>query len=139
LTPYLDASAIVSLIVNDVHTARARALAAMSERFLISDLTAAEVSSAIAIRWRSKTLSQAEANGALLLFDAWRPRNTESVDILSTDIREADQLIRGLNCALRAPDAIHVAAARRLGAPLVTFDLTMAREARALGLEVIET
>ena len=138
MTVYLDASVVVSLLVRDTHTERARGLISTAERFLVSDLMVAEFSSAIAIRWRSNTLSRAEANGALLLFDAWRARGAQGVEILSEDLRAADHIIRSLDHALKAPDAIHIATARRLGAPIATFDLTMAREAERLGLEVID-
>lgn len=138
MTPYLDASVVVSLIVQDIHTGRARALAAKCERFLVSDLTTAEFSSALAIRLRTGTLADAEVRASLLLYDAWRLRSVDTADVKSTDIREADEVIRRLDNALRAPDAIHVVIARRLGAPLATFDLTMARDARALGVSLVD-
>lgn len=130
---------MVSLLVHDTHTERARALISTADRFIVSDLMVAEFSSAIAIRWRSKTLSRAEANGALLLFDGWRARGAQRAEILSDDFLAADHLIRSLDHALKAPDAIHIAVARRLSAPIATFDLTMAREAERLGLEVIDS
>jgi uncharacterized protein len=139
LTPYLDASVVVSLIVHDVHTGRARALAAKCERFLVSDLTAAEFSSALAIRLRARTLADAEVRASLLLFDAWRLRSADTASIVPADIREADEVIRRLDTTLRAPDAIHVVIAKRLGAPLATFDVAMARDARLLAVNVVET
>jgi uncharacterized protein len=39
---------------------------------------------------------------------------------------------------LRAPDAIHIAMAQRVGAALVTFDRRMAAAARALGIAAAE-
>ena len=137
MTPYLDASVLVSLIIDDAHTERAHRLVSSGDRFLVSDLAAAEFTSAIAIRWRSKTLSEAEARGAFLLFDAWRGRSAEGVDVLSADIRAADQVIRTLSYSLRTPDAIHLVVARRLDATLATFDEALALAAERCGLRVV--
>lgn len=138
MTPYLDASVVVSLIVQDIHTARARTLAAQCERFLLSDLTTAEFSSALAIRLRNRTLADTEVRASLLLYDAWRLRSANTAEVEPNDIRQADEIIRRLDNALRAPDAIHVVIAKRLGAPLATFDRTMARDARDLGVNLVE-
>ena len=46
----------------------------------------------------------------------------------------ATAFIRRPGVNLRAPDAIHIAAAQRLGATLLTLDNGMARAADALGV-----
>lgn len=58
------------------------------------------------------------------------------VRVSSSDIDAARDLVRHIELKLRAPDAIHLATAQRLGATLATFDVTLASAARALGVEV---
>jgi hypothetical protein len=59
-------------------------------------------------------------------------------EIATEDVVLAEAMLRRLDLNLRAPDAIHIAIARRLGATLMTFDDKMARSAHALGLAVAE-
>lgn len=54
--------------------------------------------------------------------------------IVSQDIEHATKFVRRRDLALRTPDAIHIAAAHRLGATLLTLDNGMARAAAALGV-----
>ncbi|HVH76374.1 MAG TPA: hypothetical protein VM755_15780 [Stellaceae bacterium] len=54
--------------------------------------------------------------------------------MISADIAAADAFLRRLDLNLRAPDAINIAIAQRLGADLMTFDERMTANARALGL-----
>ena len=106
---------------------------------IVSDLAAAEFASALAVRFRARTLSEAEVRNGLLLFDTWQRVSATSEEVLSVDIRDAGRIIRTLEHALKTPDATHIVIARRLGAALATFDVTMAREARRLGLTVAGT
>lgn len=61
----------------------------------------------------------------------------EVVTIATADVIAATNFVRRPDLPLRAPDAIHIAAAHRLDATLVTLDIGMARAARALGVECI--
>ena len=133
---YIDTSVLVSLMVLDANTDRARQLA--PSQFIVSDLTAAEFTSALAIRFRTGSLTRDEVRSAHGLFDAWRARNAESADVLSADFRAAETIIRTLDYPLKTADATHIVIARRLGAALATFDATMAREAPRLGLALVE-
>jgi predicted nucleic acid-binding protein len=45
-------------------------------------------------------------------------------------------MLRRLNLRLRAPDAVHLAMAERLGAKIATFDKQMANAANRLGISV---
>jgi predicted nucleic acid-binding protein len=53
-----------------------------------------------------------------------------------SDRSAADLFIRRLDLPLRAPDAINIAIAQRVGATLATFDDKMAECARTLGTNV---
>lgn len=53
-------------------------------------------------------------------------------------MRAAEAFVRRLDLTLRAPDAINIAIATRLGLALMTFDSGMANCARALGADVLD-
>ncbi|HEU0155859.1 MAG TPA: type II toxin-antitoxin system VapC family toxin [Stellaceae bacterium] len=104
---------------------------------IVSGLAAAEFSSAIARRVRMLEFSRGEAEIALAGFDAWLAQMPTRMEIAAADIVLATTYLRRFDLALRTPDALHLAIARRLGATLVTFDRAMAAAARALGMAVV--
>jgi hypothetical protein len=67
---------------------------------------------------------------------AWRAVMSLPVDITASDARPADIYARRFDLGLRAPDALHLAIARRLDATLVTLDRRLATAARELGVPV---
>jgi uncharacterized protein len=134
---YLDTSVLVSLFVEDAFSRRADEIARQSTDIaLVSNFAAAEFASAVARLARTRTKTMQEAQRIYAEFDMWSP-SAEAVGIDASDIRSATVYLRQLNTPLRAPDAIHIAAAQRLGAELATFDKRMAEGAAALGLSVI--
>ncbi len=56
--------------------------------------------------------------------------------LAADDVRLAETFIRRLDLTLLAPDALHIAMAKREGAALATFDAKMAASAQNLGLDV---
>jgi len=138
VTVYLDASVLVALFANDSLTARADAyLRAHPSELVVSDFAAAEFASAFARRVREKLLTVNEARTAFSTFDVWTSREAAREQITSADIASAAAFIRRLDMPLRTPDAIHIAAAQRIDAELLTFDKQMVAGARALGVAVI--
>jgi hypothetical protein len=137
---YLDTSAIVDFVLPGVFSQRVDAfLAANSDGLTISDFAAAEFAAVIARRVRTGEIqTDDEARAALADFDAWSGRATLRIEAAPVDIGQADAYIRRLDLSLRAPDAIHLAIVRRLGASLVTFDRAMTTAARTLGLAIAE-
>jgi predicted nucleic acid-binding protein len=134
---YLDASVLVSLFVIDPTSARAEIfLAARLEQLIVSDFCAAEFSSAVARRVRMHTLTADEGRRAFANFDTWMARSVDRQQMTSADVEAANVTLRRLDVNLRAPDALHVMIAERVGATLVTFDAGMAVGARALGMAV---
>ena len=81
-------------------------------------------------------LTKADASARLADFDAWRAAMSLPVDIGATDARLAYIYARRFDLRLRAPDALHLAIARRLDATLVTLDRRLATAARELGIAV---
>jgi predicted nucleic acid-binding protein len=77
-----------------------------------------------------------EARETLSQFDIWRLSGTRSVLLAADDVRLAETFIRRLDLTLLAPDALHIAMAKREGAALATFDAKMAASAQNLGLDV---
>ena len=135
---YLDASALVPLFANDALSDRADAiLRAHQSTLIVSDFAAAEFAAAIACRTRTRFLTIAEARIAFSNFDTWIGREAERAQITAADVSSAANVIRRLDVTLRAPDAIHIVIAQRLGADILTFDQQMAAGARVLGTNVV--
>jgi len=132
---YLDSSIVVPLFLPDEFNARAEAfLLAGPTGLVISDFVRAEFASVVGIRARTKEMSVTAARAALSNLDLWEGRKTARAETNAADIRAAEEMLRRLNMTLRAPDAINLAIARRLGAELATFDERMANCAKVLGV-----
>lgn len=135
---YLDASVLVSLLARDALTPRAYCLLrARTAELLVSDFAAAEFASALGQRVRTGELTAEEARAAFANFDVWTAQTTRRIETTAADVRAAEAFLRRLDLNLRAPDALHIAVARRMGAVLATFDEKMAVAVRALGLAVL--
>ena len=104
----------------------------------VSDFAAAEVASALSRLVRAGSLQPLDATACLSDFDAWRAAMTFTVDLQASDARLACVYVRRFDLGLRAPDALHLAVARRLDVVLVTLDRRMAAAARELGIAVEE-
>jgi predicted nucleic acid-binding protein len=138
LPVYLDASVIVPLITIDHLSVRARVfMESKRPVLLVSDFACVEFASAIARKLRLKELTSALAMEVLGKFDVWRQAETTSMQLQPDDISNAASFIRRLDLTLRAPDAMHIAMARRAGADLATFDKKMADSALVLGVPTV--
>lgn len=133
MTVYLDTSALVTLFIEESATPAAR-LGVAGQAILVSDFAAAEFSAAIARRARTGDISRTQALQVLADFDLWIARGANWVSTESPDVMAATALVRRLELGLRAPDALHLALARRLGADLLTFDTKMVAAAEVLGV-----
>jgi hypothetical protein len=137
LTFYLDTSVLLpTLIVEPTTEAVYEFLGGDNGELLISDFAAAEVASALSRLLGMALLTETDASARLADFDAWRAAMTSPVDIHASDARLAYIYVRRFDLQLRAPDALHVAVARRLDAALVTLDRRMATAAWELGVAV---
>ena len=139
VTAYLDVNVIVPLFAVDTLTDRAKkALRSLHDDLIVSDFSIAEFSSVIARRVRTRDLRADEARTAFSNFDAWCARYITLVKLESIDVSGATALVRRLDLSVRTPDALHLAIVQRIGCSLLTFDRTMARVARALGIELVK-
>jgi predicted nucleic acid-binding protein len=104
----------------------------------VSDFAAAEFASAIARRVRMRRLDLEDAREVFADFDAWTARVAVRIETTPADIAAAGAFLRRLDLTLRTADAINIAVADRVGAPLATFDVKMSECARALGAAIAE-
>lgn len=134
---YLDASVLVALFIDDPFSERAdKILRGRMAMPAVSDYAKAEFASSIARHVRTGGMKAAEARKTFVDFDGWTDRSATRVQTTPADIATAELALRRLDLTLRAPDAIHIAIAHRIGADLVTFDEKMGVCARALGVKV---
>jgi uncharacterized protein len=137
LSAYLDTSVLLpTLIAEPATEAVYDCLGACEQELLISDFAAAEVASALSRLIRMAVLTDADASARLADFDAWRAAMSMPVDIGASDARLAYMYVRRFDLGLRAPDALHLAIARRLDATLITLDRRLAAAAREMGIAV---
>jgi len=132
---YLDASVIVPLFLPEPRSTEAESIVARDD-FIVSDLAAAEVSSAVSLAVRINRLPESAARTALATFDAWLAGHALKAETRGEDFSAAIVLIRNFQLGLRTPDALHIVVAKRLGATLATFDARMAEAARGLGVSL---
>src|SRR5688572_17995553 len=129
---YVDSSALLKRYVDETDSDTANALLASDSSLLTARHTIVEVR-----RNLSRLLDARDAGAAKTAFLA---------DIAAIGIIELDQFICESAADIaeitgaRTLDALHLAAARRIGGsavPFVTFDLRQAQAARTLGLTVL--
>ncbi len=134
---YLDASVLIPLLVEEGATRSvAASLSAAGEPLLISEFAVAEVASSLSRLVRMGVLTGEEGSRRLSAFDVWRADDADVCDIVAADVRLCGIFVRRFELKLRAPDALHIAVARRLGATLITLDQRLAEAARRLDLRV---
>ena len=138
MTLYADASAIVATVSRQPNSRLVDPLVRNPWQVLIvSDFAMAESAAALAKLGRVERWSTAQAAGFFDELDAWATLLTELVEIEPSDLADANMFVRTPRVSLQAPDAIHIAAAHRLGATLLTLDKGMARAAAALGVSYL--
>jgi len=135
MAAYLDTSVLVPLFFNETGTAAARLALAQEPSPWISHWTLAEFASAVAFKLRNGQVSDAVADRARRLFQAFTTSQLTVVDVLREDFANAADLCRTAPApGLRTPDALHLAVAQRLGLSLVSFDAALMQAARGHGV-----
>ena len=102
----------------------------------MSSWTAAEFSSALALRQRLGGSTLTERRRAEQGFDEWITAGAMWIEPSGADFAQARRLIRHDQAALRAPDALHLAIASRRDLELASLDVRLADAGRQLGLTV---
>jgi len=135
LSVYLDASVVVSLFVDDMHTGRAdRLIDEVGENAILSPLCMLEFLTTVMRSKRDGRTSSRQAKEPLE--DCWRHSATRAHNLGSTDFELAENLVRDEATKLAAADALHLACAINAKSALATFDLRLAEAARGRGVEV---
>lgn len=138
MTAYLDASVLVPLVVPESSSIRVELFLKRDPGPLfVSEFGATEAASAVSRLVRMEQISIAAAYVALDAFDDWRLTVAEAVDITRADFRLAHTLVRQFETKLKAPDALHIAVATRLGARLISRDAGMLMSASMTGLVIV--
>lgn len=135
---YFDTSVVVSLMVEDDHTGKVDSWYREARPSpVISSFVKLEFAATISRYLRIDRLSHAAAARFLDFFDRWALEETHCIDVAADDMRRADLMVRNFATKLAGPDAIHLAIARRMGLPVVTFDHRLAAAARMQTIEAI--
>lgn len=137
MTLWLDASVLVALITREPTSRQIDNLLDQSEPPMVSDFCIAECSSAIARLVRIGTRTADQADELFRDLDDWVATASNLLAIDQGDIAMATDFVRQPGVSIRAPDAIHIAAAQRVGATILTLDRGMARAAHLLGVPCI--
>lgn len=132
---YVDASVVVAVVASEQSSSAVDAIIYMPDTILlVSDFALAESSAALARNGRVHGWTNLETNQVFDELDAWSLFMTEPVQIEAKDVSDATAFVRNGKLVLRAPDAIHLAAARRLDVTILTLDRGMSRAASLLGV-----
>ncbi len=118
MSVYLDASVLVGLIDPDSNSTAAELFVeTCGQVIVVSDFAVLEVASALGLKVRTN-------------------RYADETVLRSEDVACSESALARFDLTLRAADALHIAAACRLGAMLVTFDRRQAASATSLGVSV---
>ena len=132
---YLDASFLVSFLIEDGHSDVADLWwASRTREAILSAFAACEFSAVMSRGLRTGRFSDAQARAALDDLDSLRIE-CESFWPDAETFATAEALVRDFRLKLSAPDALHLASAAAAVASISTFDARLAEAARAIGVE----
>jgi len=136
MSVYLDTSVLIPLFIDDAFSVQAETLVRdAGSTLVIGDFLRAEFASVVGRIVHTGKLPESGARQIFADFDHWSGPFLPA-ETTAQDVRRTETWLRQLVFNLRAPDALHIAIAARLGARLATFDVRMAEAAEALGVAV---
>lgn len=138
MNAYFDTSAVVAMMLaEDSGPAVTDWMIRHAATPIFSDLGRGEVIATLGTKVRAGKLTRHEAGTVIAQLDRWLLRwQLARCDF--DDQRDAASFLERYELALRLPDALHIAIARRSAAVLVTLDKGQQRAAIALGLDVVD-
>lgn len=133
---YVDTSVLIAAFTIDALSARARHWLAGAPSLRISSWGAAEFSAAVLRKHRLGELDKAGLEAAEQILDRLISNPAAFDAATKDDVLEARRLVR-LCPPLRAPDALHLAIARRMALPMATFDNALRKAAATVGVATV--
>lgn len=136
---YPDTSIVIAALTPDASTSRIQDWLAEqgAGMLVISDWVVTEVSSALAIKLRTKALDIEKRAEIMAVWHRMQIENLHSVPVLPIHFELAARFIDQLELSLRAGDALHLAVASTQGYHLATLDKVMAAAGPVFGVPVI--
>lgn len=137
---YLDTSVVVALFTHEPGTPKVMSwYADLQELPVASDWLLTEFSSAISLKVRTGQLLEGNAKRVREEFSLFVDGAVRLVPVSRDAFRIAGDMIAQHQNGLRAGDSLHLAVAMALGAThMATLDGNLARNAKRIGLEVID-
>lgn len=136
---YIDTSVLAAIFFRESGAADllARLESQRKKKLMISAWTLTEMAGVGGIKQRTGAIDAATRQQALANFQRFASAHLGTVEIEPADFRTAAVLIES-PAALRSGDALHLAVARRLGAPLASIDRRLCAATDALGLARVD-
>ena len=133
---YLDTSLIVSALSTESATQSVQIWLTSQDpsTLLISQWTVTEVSSALALKLRTKAITLDDRARALTIFRQVAFESFVLINVSSEHFRIAARFSDHYELGLRASDALHLAVASEYGATIYTLDRRLAEAGPPLGV-----
>lgn len=133
---YIDTSVLVAYYCPEDMSSQVEDILLNIDKPAISQLTEVELTSALAIKIRERTLTQEDGNEILSQFQTHIGQNSYiHLPIQPRHYSTARDWISQFNTPLRTLDALHLAIAARSNIPILTADIKFANSASILGIE----
>ena len=136
MSVYVDTSLVVASLTEESATQQVRSWLAEQEQASVhvSEWTLTEVSSALAMKVRTKQITPEERTVAMSVFDRMKAESLVVLPVVTAHFRAAATFSDRHELGVRAGDALHLAIAAQSGLTVVTLDQRMAEAAPALGV-----